>query len=254
MRRNGENMKKILLISNSFGVDATRYLYGIARSAGEEVSVSCLFIGGCSLYRHYRNMLSEEVAYSLYFNGIKTPYKLSLKEALLADEWDIVTLQQVSDESGDFSSYEPYLSELSAYVKKLAPGAKQYIHAIWAWSDERLKSKSIPYSTSAEMFAKDHAAYREAAKKIDADGFIPCTAAMEKLYAKIGDAAYRDGGHASHGVGRYMLGLDWFGTIFERNIEGIDYRDFDVPVSEEEFNIAKICAADAIAENSYKKT
>ncbi len=247
-------MKKILLISNSFGVDATRYLHGIARAAGEEVSVSCLFIGGCSLYRHYRNMLSEEAAYLLYFNSFSTPYKLSLKQALLADEWDIVTLQQVSDKSGEFSSYEPYLSELSAFVKKYAPAAKQYIHAIWAWSNERLKrSTDLSYMSSAEMFAADHKAYLEATKKINADGFIPCTAAMEKLYAKIGEAAYRDGAHASHGVGRYMLGLVWYGTIFGKSIDGIVYRDFDAPISDEELAIAEKCAAEAIAENPYKK-
>ena len=54
-------MKKILAISNSFGVDANRYLYGIARAAKEEIRVVTLYIGGCSLYRHYRNMLSEEI-------------------------------------------------------------------------------------------------------------------------------------------------------------------------------------------------
>ena len=247
-------MKKILLISNSFGVDATRYLYGIARKAGEAVSVSCLFIGGCSLYRHYRNMLSEESAYQLHYNGHATPYKLSIKAALLADEWDIVTFQQVSDKSGDFSTYEPFLSELSAYVKKYAPCAKQYIHAIWAWSDERLKVRlTSPYKSSAEMFAADNKAYAEAARKIGADGVIPCTAAMAKLYAAIGDGAYRDGGHASHGVGRYMLGLVWYGTLFGKSVEDIGYNDFDEPVSDEEIKTAEKCATEAIAENTYKK-
>lgn len=247
-------MKKILLISNSFGVDGTRYLHGIARKAGEEVSVSCLYIGGCSLYRHYRNMLSDEAAYTLYFNGFATPYKLSLKQALLADEWDIVALQQVSHLSGDFSSYEPFLSELSAYVKKLAPFAKQYINAIWAYSDERIATReALVYKTNAEMTAADHKGYAEAARKINADGFVPCTAAMEKLYSKIGDATYRDGAHASSGVGRYMLALVWFGTVFGKSVEGIGYRDFDVEVSEEYVEIAEKCAAEAIAENIYKK-
>jgi hypothetical protein len=76
---------------------------------------------------------------------------------------------------------------------------------------------------------------------------------MEKLYNKIGDRAYRDGGHASHGVGRYMLALVWFGTIFGKSIDGIGYRDFDVPVSEEEIGIAEACAREAIEENAYKK-
>lgn len=248
-------MKKILAISNSFGVDANRYLYGISRVGGESVKVVTLFIGGCSLYRHYRCMLSEEKAYALYVCGIDSGFKVSLKEALLSDEWDIVTLQQVSHQSGDFSTYEPFLSELSAYVKKLAPNAKQYIHAIWAYSDTRIKtaSKDFKYATAAEMFAADRAAYRMAAEKIGAEGLIPATSAMEKLYNAIGDAAYRDGAHASNGVGRYMLALVWYMTIFGKSIDGLVYRDFDVPVSEEEIAIAERCAKEAVAENDYKK-
>ena len=248
-------MKKILAISNSFGVDANRYLYGVARAGGEEVKIVTLFIGGCSLYRHYRNMLSEAPVYDLYVCGIHTGFKVSLKDALLSDEWDIVTLQQVSDLSGDFESYEPYLSELSAYVKKLAPAAKQYIHAIWAWSDERIATgkNGIKYKSSAEMFAADHAAYRKAAEKISADGLIPSTAAMEKLYAAIGEGAYRDGGHANHGSARYMLALVWYMTVFGKSIDGLVYRDFDVEVTEEELKIAEKCAKEAVAENDYAK-
>lgn len=247
-------MKKILAISNSFGVDANRYFYGISRAGGEDVKVVTLYIGSCSLYRHYRNMLSEEPAYDLYVCGINTGFKVSLKEALLSDEWDIVTLQQYSVKSGEFSSYEPYLSELSAYVKKLAPEAKQYIHAIWAWTDKMIETAKTPikYNSASEMFKADKEAYKMAAEKIKADGFIPCTAAMEKLYAALGDSAYRDGRHANFGSARYMLGLVWYMTIFNKGIDGLVYRDFDVSVSEEELAIAESCAKEAVAENDYK--
>ena len=248
-------MKKILAISNSFGQDSHRYLYNVCRSAGEAVKVVTLYIGGCSLQRHHRNMNSEARAYALEINGHQTGFFVSLKEALLADEWDIVTLQQVSTLSGDYETYEPFLSELSAYVKKLAPKAKQYIHAIWAWGDSKIAaSTTIKYKSSAEMYAADHAAYKKAAAAIDADGYIPCTAAMEKLYAKIGDSAYRDGYHASLGVGRYMLSLVWHMNIFGKdNIDGVSFSDFDIPVTDEEKKIAEACAIAATVENTYGK-
>ena len=50
---------RVLAIGNSYSQDATRYLYGIARAGGVDVKVVNLYIGGCSLSRHYRNMLSE---------------------------------------------------------------------------------------------------------------------------------------------------------------------------------------------------
>lgn len=43
---------KILAIGNSFSQDATRYLQDIAASAGENLFVRNLYIGGCSLEMH----------------------------------------------------------------------------------------------------------------------------------------------------------------------------------------------------------
>ena len=244
-------MKKILLIANSFGEDASRYLSRIAKSCGEELKTACLYIGGCSLERHHNNMLSGEAAYELISDGERTDTMISIKDALLLDKWDIVSFQQVSQKSTDFSTYEPYLSELSAYARELAPGAKQYIHAIWAWSDERLAASELPYANSAEMTALDKAAYALAAEAISADGYLPATDAMAKLYAAIGSAAYRDGFHANLGVGRFMLGLLWYGVIFGKSVYDVDYRDFDIEVTEEEIAIAKRCAAEAIAECEF---
>ena len=60
---------QVLTIGNSFSQDATRYLSQIARSAGESLTVINLYIGGCSLERHYRNMKSGEDVYWLEHNG-----------------------------------------------------------------------------------------------------------------------------------------------------------------------------------------
>lgn len=190
-------------------------------------------------------MLSEARAYVLHANGMDTGFYVSLKEALLADEWNIITFQQSSPLSGKYESYSPYLKELSAYAKKLAPAAKQYIHAIWGWSDDAvLQSTATDYKTSDEMFA--------AAKDIAADGYIPAGSLMQKLYKEIGNKAYRDGHHASYGVGRYALALVWYMTVFGKSIDGLVYRDFDLPVTGDELIAAEKCAKEAVAENNYK--
>ena len=247
-------MKKILAISNSFGVDANRYLYGVARAKGEQLKVATLFIGGCSLYRHYKCMLSENAAYTLHVNGMDTGFFVSLKQALLADEWDIVTFQQASPLSGDYGTYFPYLTELSAYVRKYAPAAKQYIHATWGWSEPAvIESTRTNFKSSDEMFSAIDAAYKKVAQDISADGYIPAGSLMQKLYKAIGDKAYRDGHHASFGVGRYALALVWYMTIYGKDIDGIEYRDFDEPVSEEELLAAEKCAREAVSENQQLK-
>ena len=74
-------MKKVLAISNSFDVDANRYLYGLSRSMGDDIKIVTLYIGGCSLYRHYKNMLSEERAYALYVDVTDEEIELAKKLA-----------------------------------------------------------------------------------------------------------------------------------------------------------------------------
>ena len=84
-------------------------------------------------------------------------------------------------------------------------------------------------------------------------GFLTAIA-MEKLYEKIGDGAYRDGYHANLGSARYMLGLVWYMTVFgKKDIDDVNYNDFDIAVTEEEKKIAEQCALEAVLENNYKK-
>ncbi len=73
----------ILSIGNSFSQDAHRYLHRIAKADGYILNTFNLYIGGCPLSLHYRNMLSEERAYMLEMNGESTGFKVSLKDALL---------------------------------------------------------------------------------------------------------------------------------------------------------------------------
>ena len=51
-------MINILAIGNSFSQDATHYLHQIAGADGVETKVVNLYIGGCSLERHWANVQS----------------------------------------------------------------------------------------------------------------------------------------------------------------------------------------------------
>lgn len=55
---------KILSIGNSFSQDAQAYLHDAALSLGLDLECLNLYIGGCSLERHYNNLLSGERVYS----------------------------------------------------------------------------------------------------------------------------------------------------------------------------------------------
>ena len=140
---------------------------------GNAVNIVNLFIGGCSLERHDRNMQSDETTYEWQYNGQKTDRLVSLRDALRDRAWDVVTLQQASHLSFDKASYEPYLSDLMRFVRQYAPTAR----------------------------------------------------GLTDLY--------RDGFHASLGLGRYALGLLWYRTLTGKTVCGNGFRDLDEPAAEE---------------------
>ena len=98
-------MIKVLSIGNSFSQDAHRWLYDICREAGVEVLLANLYIGGCSLERHWTNIDCEEPTAYRYEIYAHSDRKIALKEGLAAEDWDIVTFQQASIYSGVRESY-----------------------------------------------------------------------------------------------------------------------------------------------------
>lgn len=240
---------KILAIGNSFSTDATHYLYGIARADKVKLKVVNLYIGGCSLYRHYRNMLSEGKAYLYELDGISSGLFVSLKEALLSDEWDIVTFQQASHYSPDAATYEPYLSRLADYVRELAPAAKFYIHQTWPYEPGCARLALAKMQSSEEMLTNLTENYQAAAERIGASGIIPCGDAMYRYHAAVKDSgrsAYRDTFHADLGAGRYLIGLVWYKVLCGGEPEGNAFRDFDVMVAEEAVLLAQKKAKEAV--------
>ena len=165
---------RILAIGNSFSQDASRYLNQAARRSGLNIEIANLMIGGCSLERHYRNMLSEEKAYSLEYNGSSTGFNVSLTEALLTAHWDIITIQQVSHDAPRYQTYTPYITELVAYIRKCAPKAKLIIHQTWSYEEGSARlTQELKYNTGAEMLSDVVASYNKAADEIGAEGIIP---------------------------------------------------------------------------------
>lgn len=235
---------KILAIGNSFSQDATRYLHKIARAAGEKLTVVNLYIGGCSLERHFRNMHSEERAYELEINGERSGFFVSLKEALLNRVWDVITLQQASPSSPKYETYQPYLNELSAYVRRLCPKARQVIHQTWAYEkDSERLTGMMKYERPEQMTADIVAAYAKAATDIGADAIIPSGELMAKMLANGMEKVHRDTFHASLGAGRYGLALLWYAVLTGKDISADAFDDFDVAVSptEREIVIRSVC-------------
>lgn len=232
----------VLAIGNSFSQDATRYLHQIARADGTDIRVANLYIGGCPLERHFRNMLSDSRDYTLDFNGMSTGFHVSLKEALLNRSWDVVTLQQASGFSAKPNSYYPYINALYDYVKQNVPKAKIVIHQTWAYEQGSAKLTNAGYEDHKDMFADVKAAYQQAFETLGADGQIPSGQLFQDLLAAGWEKVHRDTYHARRGAGRYAIGLLWYRMLTGKSVAENPFCDFDEPVTEEEIRTAKACA------------
>lgn len=221
---------KILCIGNSFSQDAASYLNRAAANQGIEIYTENLYIGGCSLERHYNNMLSGEKAYELEINGQKTNINVSLNEKLEIEKWDIVTVQQASHFSAFYSTYQPYALELVRFIREKQPEAKVYIHQTWAYEENSQRLADNGFAARKEMFAEIKESYRLAAEECAVDGLIPSGQVFENLAAK-GLKCHRDTFHASLGAGRYALALTWIKALTCADINGNSFADTSEPVS-----------------------
>lgn len=203
-------MKKILYIGNSFSQDATAYLQRIADG---ELFVRNLYIGGCSLKMHVDNIVNSSEDYDYEIDAVGTR-KISINEALTLEDWDMISVQQVSGQSGRVESYEPYLSYVLDFVRLKCPNAKLFFHRTWAYEKDSTHPDFVHYgSNTAEMFERILEASSEMAEKHSIT-VIPAGNAVE-LARKLpefnpeegGTVITRDGFHLSLTYGRYLAAL-----------------------------------------------
>ena len=184
----------------------------LAAEAGVETLVVNLYIGGCSLKTHWENMQGDLRAYHYEKNGVGMGL-VSLREALTERAWDVVTFQQASHDSGLKETYFPYLRELSAYAKELAPGARQFLHQTWAYAEDSTHEAFVRYHHSqSEMFACLKAAYGEAARELGLP-LIRSGELVQRLRAQGLGSLCRDGFHIEIPHGRAALALLWLKTL-----------------------------------------
>ncbi len=204
---------KILCIGNSFSSDATRYLEYIAEG---EMKVRNLFIGGCNLEMHCNNIENKEASYSYERDAV--PVKaVTLAEALEADDWDYVTLQQSSPLSGKIESYEPYLTKLIEFVKSKRPSAEIVFHETWAFESNCTRECFADYNNDRKTMEDAIIAATAEALRPHGLPMIKVGEVIRELrrtkefnFDEGGLALTRDGFHLSMLYGRYTAALAFY--------------------------------------------
>ena len=171
---------KVLMIGNSFSEQMVKSMPPIAKDLGLRLDICSMYIGGCPLERHWKNISSTNAPYGVTrsIDGKRQEtFKGNIPAVLKGETWDIVTIQQASHFSWKPETYHPWGDELVRYIRENAPGAKIVVHETWSYTpwDKRLKGWGI---TQDEMYEKLHAAYTDFAKGYGFD-IIPTGTAVQ---------------------------------------------------------------------------
>jgi len=197
----------------------------IFKDAGyEDILLGNLYIGGCSLDTHWSNINSGAVSYDFYVNSGNgwTNSKSAIQTGIDYADWDVITIQQVSQDSGRPTTFR-YLQNIIDHVKTSKPDAKIYWHMTWAYQSGSSHSGFANYGKNQMTM---YSAITDAVKNniltnSSIDGFIPSGTAVQNLRGVYGDTLTRDGYHLSYGIGRYTAALMWYKQLTGADISDI---------------------------------
>ena len=219
----------VLAIGNSFSQDAIEQnLYELALAYGDTLIIGNAYIPGCSIDRHYDNILNAkpEYSYRKIVNGQKiTTDNVDLKTIIGDEQWDVISLQQASHFSGQKGTYAN-LSALKDEVIKLMPNknAELIWHMTWAYAKDSDHSGFKNYGNSqAAMNDSIYAAVCTALPVVEIDRVIPAGPAIQNAREVFGDILNSDGYHLSHDLGRYVAACTWCEFLTGKSVVGNPY-------------------------------
>ena len=220
---------KVLMIGNSFSICNLREMPQVAAAMGRKLDLASLYIGGCSLERHWNNVAAAST------NASFRPYrfdrttdgkkvvekaKANIQETLALDKWDVVTIQQASHFSWRPETYEPFGGSLVAKIRELAPHAKIVVQETWSYPpwDKRLKKFGFD---QAEMYRRLHSSYTAFARKYGFD-VIPVGTAAEFVPNRNSLFTQPDFHFNKEGV--YLQGLAFTAKLFGVDVRKCQYK------------------------------
>ena len=221
---------KILAIGNSFSEDAVEeHFSGLLAAEGIDAVFCNMYIGGCSIERHVKNLRGNlpEYRYRKFDqNGMKAEvYGYTLEKVLAEEEWDYVTVQQASHFSGQPESYA-LLSELVEFIRARVPkDAEILFHRTWAYSKNSDHGGFVNYDRDQmKMYNAIVSTVKQEAPKAGIKYVIPAgTAIQNARTSHLGDDLTRDGFHLSRPHGRYIAACTWLEAVLGVNPVGNGY-------------------------------
>lgn len=235
------NNLKVLFIGNSFSEDTVTYLPRVSKSLGINIELHHAYIGGCSIDQHYSYLTSNTAKYIYsHYNYTKMAWEWDgsssegsniLSNILKKADFDVISIQQVSQESGQadkFSNLNNYISAIKAKLNN--PNKVQFIYNMtWAYpNDSDSPNFAIYHRNQMEMYTsivsttKEKILPNENIKAIIPNGTMLQNARTS--YIEDHDNFHRDALHLNTTFGRYFASLTAVKTLTGVALENITYK------------------------------
>ena len=228
-----DSIVRVLAIGNSFSQDAVeQYLWELAKEAGVKMVIGNAYRGGQGFQSHWIDVTeaNNTFEYRKVQDGIRTNTPHSALSDIITDEpWQYITFQQVSQESGLTTTFEPYLTELIQYTQGLQtnPNAIYGYHQTWAYSHDSTHGGFANYGNRQEVMYDSicQAVQYATAMHPELSFVVPSGTAIQNARTTyLGDNMNRDGYHLDLKMGRYTAACAWLETITGISPVGFSYR------------------------------
>ena len=218
---------KVLAIGNSYTVDCTEYLSELVSAASidtTKMSVYRLVHSGATL-QYWADVYEAGTTDSIQrAAGSAMPVISGTVAQILAQDWDVIILQQAAASALSYSSFNPHLSTLIGAIRRHCTNQKVCIgfNLIWAYWDE-FGGEPV----GEERWEGICDVVKEMASNNGIDFIIPSGTAIQNARNTSLNTEHdltRDGTHIAYGAGRYILASTWFqmllAPIFNKCIVG----------------------------------
>ena len=223
---------RILAVGNSFSDDGTEYLPGLN-------------------YIYYKSTKNEWVTVSR---------NATILDGLKDEPWDIITIQQASDDSGLYETYEQGIPKLVSIIRKEAPNPHAAIvwHMTWAYPRygrnqlqmyEAIKdcvARASKQFNIPVVIPSGEAVQIARGTRLNNDTKVPATSKVYQLT--------RDGYHLTRQHGRYIAACTWFETLIKpvlgKSVLGNGYQllDTEYSIPAKDARLCQKCAVKAVKE------
>lgn len=184
---------RVLSIGNSFSLDALSYVPFIMKAAAPQIylKLDIMYIGGGSLNEFYNALDSTTWApvddgtpttFIHYWSHNAQPWDARLDvpmtNVITSHPWDVILLQQQSNASRDYSTYQPYLNQIIDWIDEKATWQHEYAWLITPSYPDNLP-RLAPDTTSVQMFERIAQCVSQVQQDTGIQLLLPCGTAIQ---------------------------------------------------------------------------